>query len=107
MPPRLLLIAAALAILLAPASAQATGCREWNRMSDAQKWERIDRMIQDAITSNRGRSYRVDHARIGRCLEAQSQNMFWDFDGLCSEGRTASMKAIRTRFKQYLWTCVN
>jgi hypothetical protein len=94
-------------LVIAPLSAQATGCREWNRMSESRKWDRIDRMIDDAISGQKGRSYQVNRGAIGRCLSDNSQNMFWDFDGLCADSSTAQMSAIRSRFKNYIWTCVD
>lgn len=94
-------------ILLGPSIAQATSCSEWNRMSDDRKWSRIDRMINDALSGSGGRSYNVNRGAIGRCLADNSENMFWEFNDLCSDSRTASMSAIRTRFKDYIWTCAN
>jgi hypothetical protein len=93
--------------VLAPASADATGCHEWNRMSESQQRDRIDRMIADALSSQRGRSYNVNRAAIARCLEDNSDSMFYDFGDLCGDSRTARKSAIRTRFKNYIWTCVN
>ena len=65
------------------------------------------RMIEDAVRGEGGRSYSVDRGAIRRCLQANSQEMFWDFDAVCSDARSAGMGAIRARFKQYIWTCVN
>jgi hypothetical protein len=93
--------------VLAASTASATSCQQWKRMSEDRRWDRIDRMIEDAITGQKGRSYHVDRGAIQRCLVSNSQNMFWDFDELCSDSRTGGMSAIRTRFKQYIWTCVN
>jgi hypothetical protein len=104
---RVLLIVATIALVTAPQSAHATGCREWNRMSDSRKWDRIDRMIDDAISGQRGRSYQVNRNAIARCLESNSENMFWDFNDLCADPATAQMSAIRSRFKNYIWTCVD
>jgi hypothetical protein len=64
-------------------------------------------MINDAISGQRGRSYQANRNAIARCLESNSENMFLDFDDLCSDARTAQMSAIRGRFKNYIWTCVN
>jgi len=94
-------------LAIAPLSAHATGCREWNRMSESRKWDRIDRMIDDAVAGQRGRSYQVNRNAIARCLNDNSQNMFWDFDDICSDPNTAQMSAIRSRFKNYIWTCVD
>ena len=43
---------------------------------------------------------------ISEALMAARQ-VFWDFEDLCADARTASMSALRTRFKDYIWTCVN
>ena len=104
---RSLVLVATIVLVIAPLPAQATGCREWNRLSESRKWDRIDRMIDDAISGQRGRSYQVNRNAIARCLESNSENMFMDFDDLCSDASTAQMTAIRTRFKNYIWTCVN
>ena len=105
MPLRRLLTIVVLTWTLWPAVAQATSCRDWNRMSESRKWDRIDRMIEDAISGNRGRSYNVNRNQIARCLEANAQDMFWSFDDVCSDASTASMSAIRGRFKNYIWDC--
>ena len=104
---RSLLLTATFMMVIAPLSAHATGCGEWNRMSDAKKWDRIDRMIDDAISGQRGRSYQVNRNAIGRCLSSHSEDMIWDFNDLCADPDTAGMRAIHGRFKGYLWTCVN
>jgi hypothetical protein len=104
---RSLLLIVTVTVTLLPLSAHATGCREWNRMSDARKWDRIDRMIEDAISGQKGRSYQFNRNAIGRCLADHSEDMFWDFSDLCSDPSTAGMRAIRGRFKSYIWTCVN
>ena len=93
--------------VLAPSAAYATSCRDWNRMSEQQQWSRIDRMISDAITGQKGRSYRVNRNAIGRCLADNSEAMFWDFSDICSDSSRGGMRAINARFKDYLWTCVN
>jgi len=104
---RSILLAAILVSVIAPAAAHATSCSDWNRMSESRKWDRIDRMINDAITGQKGRSYQVNRNAIGRCLANHSEDMFWDFNDLCEDSNRARMNAIRTRFKDYLWTCVN
>ncbi len=104
---RALLLIATIILAIAPLSAKATGCREWNRLSESRKWDRIDRMIDDAISGQRGRSYQVNRNAIARCLANNSENMFWDFDDICADSNTAQMSAIRSRFKNYLWSCVD
>ena len=104
---RVLLVAVMMVWAFAPSTAAATGCREWNRMSEASQRDRVERMIADAIASQRGRSYQVNRNAIGRCLEANADNMYWDFGDRCSNPSTAHKSAIRTRFKWYVWNCVN
>jgi hypothetical protein len=103
----LLLLIATMMLAIAPLSARATGCREWNRLSESSKWERIDRMIDDAISGQSGRSYRVNRNAIARCLADNSEDMFWDFNDICEDPKTAQMSAIRSRFKNYIWNCVD
>jgi hypothetical protein len=76
-------------------------------MSEDHRWARIDRMIDDAISGNRGRQYQVNRAAIARCLEGHAESMYWDFDDTCSDPKTARSQAIRRIFKNYIWTCVN
>jgi hypothetical protein len=76
-------------------------------MSEQRQWARIDRMIDDAVSGQGGRNYGVNRNAIARCLQANTENMFWDFNDLCADANTASMSAIHSRFKQYIWTCVN
>ena len=93
--------------LLGPSIAHATSCSEWSRLSENGKWTRIDRMISDAIDGQAGRSYNVNRNAIRRCLESHSEDIFWDFEDLCADSRSSSMSALRTHFKNYIWTCVN
>lgn len=104
---RSLLLMTTIMLTIAPLSAHATGCREWNRMSDSRRWERIDRMIDDAISGQKGRSYKINRNALARCLADNSENMFWDFNDICADSDTAQMSAIRSSFKNYIWTCVD
>jgi len=104
---RSLLVVAMLVSLAGASAAHATGCRDWNRMSESRQWARIDRMIDDAISGQGGRNSSVNRNAIARCLDANAENMFLDFNDLCADASTASMGAIRGRFKHYIWTCVN
>jgi len=103
---RSVLVVGTAVVLLVPSLAQATSCSDWNRLSESGKWDRIDRMINDAISGQGGRSYNVNRNAIQRCLQSHSEDIFWDFEDLCADSRTASMSALRTRFKDYIWTCV-
>ena len=105
---RIFATALAVAVVLTTASpASATSCQAWRRMSEDQRWDRIDRMIEDALSGNTGRKYLVNRAAIARCLEANAEKMYWEFDDTCSNSRTARSQAIRNIFKHQIWTCVN
>jgi len=105
---RLCATALAIAVVATAAGpASATSCQSWRRMTEAQRWDRIYRMIDDAMTGNRGRRYQVNRAAIGRCLEGHVESMFWDFEDTCGNPRTARSQAINVIFKNYIWTCVN
>lgn len=101
---------AALLCLIAPlllaAPASATSCQQWQRLGPDQKAATIDQMIQSAISGSRGRNYSVNRGAIERCLQRQSRSIQYAFDDVCSDSRTASMNAIRTLFKEYIWSCV-
>ncbi len=75
-------------------------------MSEDQRWDRIYRMIDDAISGNRGRQFQVNRAAIARCLEGQVESMYWDFEDTCADPRTARSQAIRRIFKNYIWSCI-
>ena len=94
-------------VAISATSAEALTCRDWNRLSESSRYDRIYRMIDDAAAGQGGRSYRINRNAIVRCLDANAERMYWDFDDLCADSRTASRNAIRSRFKTYIWTCVN
>lgn len=103
---RALMMLAALALVLATARpAGAIRCQDWNRLDDGQKSATVARMIGSAVSGQRGREYRVDRAAIGRCLEENADAMQADFDGACSDARTAGAQAIDRIFKNYIWSC--
>ncbi len=94
------------ATLLWVAPAGATNCRDWDRASPAKKDAIVDNMISSAISGQRGRSYQVNRGQIERCLQRSAQNISYDFDDACANGRTAGMQALNTIFKNYIWSCV-
>ena len=99
--------ALAVAVLVTAASpASATICQDWRRLSENSRWDRIYRMIDDAVASQRARQYQVNRAAIGRCLEGQAESMYWDFEDTCANAETARSQAIRRIFKNYIWSCI-
>lgn len=96
-----------LALLLAAVAtpAQALTCRSWNRFGPDQRAANIDRMISNAVGGSGGRSYQIDRGSVGRCLQDQSRNIEYDFDGACSDSRSADMQALNKIFKDYIWSC--
>ena len=97
---------ALLAALLLAEPALAMSCSQWERLGPQQRTAEVEQMIQSAVSGSGGRSYQVDRGAITRCLRASSRNIEYDFDGVCGDPRTAGMNAIRTNFKNYVWTCV-
>jgi hypothetical protein len=75
-------------------------------MNEDQRWNRIYRMIDDAIAGQRGRQYQVNRAAISRCLERHVESMYWDFDDTCSVSASARSGAINRIFKHYIWNCI-
>jgi hypothetical protein len=95
----------ALGLVLAVDSASALSCRPWLRLNAAQREATIVGMIDDALQSNRSRQYEINRAAVARCLLENASNMAIDFDGVCSDSRTADMQAINRVFKTYVWSC--
>ena len=95
-----------LAALLLAEPALAMSCSDWERLGSQQRSAAVDDMIQSAVSGSGGRSYRVDREEIARCLAASSRDIEYAFDGACSDPRTAGMNAIRTTFKDFIWSCV-
>jgi hypothetical protein len=101
---RIVFVLSSLLFLLA-SPVQAISCREWDRMGAGQKSATIDRMIQSTVSGSGGREYRVDRGAIARCLQGYARSIGYDFDGACTDARTASMQALNRIFKDYIWTC--
>ncbi len=101
----LVLVSVIASVWTSPASAM--NCQKWNQLSDGQKPGVIDDMIQDAIASQRGRSYGVNRGAIGRCLSSSARDIQYDFDDTCANSRTASMQALNNIFKNHIWNCVD
>jgi hypothetical protein len=99
----ILLALSVVLVLAQPATAMK--CSQWTRLSDEQKYQAISRMVDDAIAGQRGRQYRVNRNAIGRCLDSQIQNIFYDFDDTCADSRRAGMQALNNIFKGYIWSC--
>ena len=93
-------------IAIVPSTASAIGCRDWQRLDENQKWGAIDRMIEQAISGQGGRSYRVNREAIRRCLASNAESMFYAFEDTCADPRSADMRAIDRIFKNYIWDCV-
>ena len=99
-------LVALLAALLLAEPARAMSCSQWEGLGPQQKAAAVEQMIQSAVSGSGGRSYKVDRGAITRCLRASSRNIEYDFDGVCGDPRTAGMNAIRTTFKDFIWSCV-
>ena len=91
--------------LVSATSASAMTCRDWDRLEGGEKASAIDGMIQDALASQKGRSYGVNRGAIGRCMFGEARNIEYDFDDACL-GRPG-MQALNAIFKNYIWSCVN
>jgi hypothetical protein len=92
--------------LLALDSVAAMSCDRWRKLDVNEKATTVERMIDDALTGNRGRSYDVNRDAIARCLRSRAAEMATAFDDVCSNSRTASKQAIRDMFDTYVWSCV-
>ena len=103
---RATLLLGLLAALLLAEPALAMSCRDWERMGPQQRAAAVEQMIKGAVSGSGGRSYDIDRGAIARCLGANSRDIEYAFDDVCSNPRTAGMNAIRTTFKNFIWSCV-
>jgi len=102
-----LLVLLSTAPLFFAAPASAIDCQSWSRLGTGQKSGAIDRMIQDVISGQKGRSYELNRNAISRCLHSRVRDIEIDFDDACSSSRTSGMQALDHIFKSYAWSCVN
>lgn len=89
------------------APAVAMTCRDWNRLGPSQKAGAIEGMIEDAISSQRGRSYSISRGSVARCMQSSARNIEYDFDDACVNPRSVGMQELNNIFKNYIWACVN
>ena len=97
----------ALILLVVAGPAEAMRCRDWVRFGPDRKATAVEDMIQDSLASNRGREINFNRDAIGRCLYSFAQDIEYAFDDACANARTSGMGALRSIFKDYIWTCVN
>ena len=89
----------------APASASFK-CKSWVKLDDAGKRELLEQRIDQVLTGNVAQQYGVDKVRMRQCLERNVSDMRAQFDGICAEGKRASMQALNDKFERYIWNCV-
>jgi hypothetical protein len=94
-------------VFLLAAPVHAIKCGQWKRMDAGGKSASIDRMIQNSLSGSGGRSYQIDRGALSRCLYGYAQSIEYDFDGACSDSRTADMQALNRIFKDYIWSCAS
>jgi hypothetical protein len=78
------LLVALVSLFLFTSTAHAINCGTWTRLSPEQKTQTIDQMIQDAMRSNKARTY---------------------IDGACARGGRTGMQALNNLFRNYIWSC--
>lgn len=99
-------LTSSVAVVLALNSAYAMSCDRWQRLDADEKARTVQRMIDDALSGNRGRKYEVNREAIARCLRSRADEMAIAFDDVCANSRSAGMQAIRDVFDTYVWSCV-
>ena len=99
------ILALALVVAAVATPARALTCNSWSRLGPDQRAATIQRMISNAVEGSGGRSYHIDRSAVGRCLERAALAIGYDFDGACSDSRSAGMQALNKIFKDYIWSC--
>jgi hypothetical protein len=104
---RILLPALALSLLVASPAAAFFKCRSWEKLDDAAKEELLLDEIERVLASNQAKRYgSINKVDVRRCLEARVWDMREQFDGICAEGKRASLQALNQEFDRYVWGCV-
>ena len=101
------IVLSTLILLVVAGPAEAMRCRDWVRFGPDRKATAVEDMIQDTLASSRGRQFNMSRDEIGRCLYSFAQDIEYSFDDACANARTSGMGALRSIFKDYIWTCVN
>ncbi len=99
-------------LLAYPADARSIDmrCSSWTKLTEDQKLQTIDGLIEDAISSSADRkfdSFTFKRARISRCLEHYRPQLVDDFDELCAQRMRADLQAMNRTFRTYTWSCVS
>lgn len=100
-------LACVVVVLALPAAAQVPiKCGAWNRLSEDQKFQAIDRTIEDLVSGSRGREYTsINRTQTRRCLESYRGEMVDDFNELCSRGMQTGHDDLNKTFRMYVWSC--
>jgi hypothetical protein len=104
---RIPLLAALLSLILASPAAAFFKCREWEKLDEAGKEELLLEQIDSVLASNEAKRYgSINKVTVRRCLEGRVWDMRDQFDGICAEGKRASLQALNDEFERNIWTCV-
>ena len=105
------LFAVACSLLLAyPADARSADmrCSARTSLTEGQRLQTVDQLIEDAIRSPEYRKYvSFDRARIRRCLERHRPQLLDDFDEPCARRNRSDLQAMNRTFKTYTWSCAS
>jgi hypothetical protein len=104
---RILLTTLALSLLLASPASAFFKCREWQKLDDAAKEQLLLDQIESVLASNQAKRYgSINKVTVRRCLEGRVWEMRDQFDGICQEGKRASLQALNDEFERNVWSCV-
>ena len=95
-----------LLLLSLPLPADATRCRQWDRMGPAQKEATIQGLIDGLARNNSVRQTGVNLVTVRRCLEGKAWRIQDEFDGACARGMSESLDVLDRIFKSYAWSCI-
>lgn len=101
------LLLAVLALLLATPAGAFMKCKVWEGLDDGQKEQALLDQIDRVVTSNDAKKYgSINKVTVRKCLESRVPDIRDQFDGICMDGKTASMQALNRELERYVWTCV-
>jgi hypothetical protein len=97
---------ALLSLALASPASAFFKCKSWTRLDDEQKTELLEQQTDKTLEGNVARQYQVNRVTIRKCMIRYIPEMRDQFDGICAEGKSASLQALNREFERYLFSCV-
>ena len=103
---RILLLAMVLSLTFAAPASAWFKCKTWEKMDDEAKETMLEEKTEAALEGNVAKQYQINRVNVRKCMRERIPDMRDQFDGICAEGKRASLQALNREFERYLFSCV-